>query len=608
MSDSVKPAMNEAISRRGFMASAAASTAWAILPGPALGAAESKTAVVNAGATAEIKDAGKKLAIQFGDEYQRRAVGYELISRVYWNPYYLWIDQVSDDAGINVDEAELEGRTGYGQPAEFRLGLINGVYHFTLTFHDPDGDHGPFFVKADDKEVLSGITVHAGEVRREEFSCEVRNNRIGLHFIPTEEKDFILNTLEIERVERVRLTPLFKTAPPIVLPTKEELHQKAQNDPKAALRRICDWIIAHAHPDGYLGDVWDGNVFYWYTMSFPVRALLAGYDIFGDSKYLDAAAKTLDLFVGEQLAGGSWTDDYRKKLTSDMSSEELQKILKTHGQGLSGNGSAVGAMAAASRYVDGPRKEKYAKAVCRFCDEFASTFQRESGAFNDGYNGTTRDGDIFSCATAIEASVFSLAYATTGDAKYIQVADRAMDFLLPYWVEDGRMVGRAPHWYPRNRNSKLMETLWFGDQWYYDDGFITVFHHTKNSALRDKINFALRRRALGSHGLLAAVVDRVWWPIQNIWLNAKSIGEVQTLLHAQRHGKKNDELDRTIDNMVQFLSAPEYARRVGIMADDAEYPASEHHCRTWSGMGMEATGFAGMSLAEKIKPGVLYLK
>ena len=29
--------------------------------------------------------------------------------------------------------------------------------------------------------------------------------------------------------------------------------------------------------------------------------------------------------------------------------------------------------------------------------------------------------------------------------------------------------------------------------------------------------------------------------------------------------------------------------------------------QTWSGMRMEATGFAGMTLAEMIKPGVLYL-
>lgn len=59
--------------------------------------------------------------------------------------------------------------------------------------------------------------------------------------------------------------------------------------------------------------------------------------------------------------------------------------------------------------------------------------------------------------------------------------------------------------------------------------------------------------------------------------------------------------------MRRFICTPQYARRVGIMVADAERPAAVHGYHTWSGMRMEATGFAGMTLAEMVEPGILYL-
>jgi hypothetical protein len=43
------------------------------------------------------------------------------------------------------------------------------------------------------------------------------------------------------------------------------------------------------------------------------------------------------------------------------------------------------------------------------------------------------------------------------------------------------------------------------------------------------------------------------------------------------------------------------------MANDSEHPANKFGSRSWGGMAIEATGFAGMTIAEMIKPGVLYL-
>jgi hypothetical protein len=82
---------------------------------------------------------------------------------------------------------------------------------------------------------------------------------------------------------------------------------------------------------------------------------------------------------------------------------------------------------------------------------------------------------------------------------------------------------------------------------------------------------------------------------------------VQTLLHERACGRSTPALDDALVKMTGFLCAPEYARRVGIMSDDVGRPAAIHGYHTWSGMRMEATGFAGMTLSEMLKPGILYL-
>jgi hypothetical protein len=59
--------------------------------------------------------------------------------------------------------------------------------------------------------------------------------------------------------------------------------------------------------------------------------------------------------------------------------------------------------------------------------------------------------------------------------------------------------------------------------------------------------------------------------------------------------------------MRRFLCTPEYARRLAIMADDRERPVDKYGYQTWTGMDRQSVGFAGMTLAEMIKPGVIYL-
>lgn len=545
-------------------------------------------------------------AFQLANPYVSRQRGYHVIPSSYSSPSYLWIGPVTDGANRYPREKRLEGYTSARGPAELRLGLSDGDYRVRLTAYERKSDHGPFDVAANGVTALSEAAVTAGQVRRWTFRCKARRHQVRLVFTPAPGKDFLVNTLEIFADGPVRWIPLFKTAPAAEPPSRCELHRRGEQNPAKALRRACDWLVVRRRPDGFLGDHWGSGVAHWYTVSMPIRALLAGYDILGDRRYRDAARAALDRFVSEQLPNGGWLGVFRGKPVSRWSKADLADQLK-HGRiPMSDIGSVVSALTIASHYMTPAIRRRYRDAVRRFCDNWAIRFQQRSGGFSDG-QWHPYEGIIYSCATAIQASVFSLASAATGEPAYRKVAERAIRFLLSDWRSDGRMLGRAPHWPWHDGKPFVLDTLLFGDQWYYDEGFITTWHHTSAGAFRDRIRLALHRRAHGAAGLLAALRGHAWWPIQDIWNNAKSVGIVQTLLFAGQVGDTSARMDTALEDMRRMLCAPRYAARLGVMPDDSERPSARHYLQTWSGMAMEATGFAGMTLAEMLKPGVLYL-
>lgn len=548
-------------------------------------------------------------AIQFGNQYQRRNPAYHLIDRVYSNPYFLWVSPVNSSASPNVDDPILEGYVFSNTTAQFWIGLPDGTYSITLTCFEPSKNHGPFSVKANSTTVVDPISVTAGIVTTKTFECEAGDGILKLEFTPNDGKDFVINSLVVEGNRQAALHPVFKSAPPVVMPSKQELAAHAEHEPRKALRDLCDWLADHRDENGFIGDKWNdtrGMMHpYWYTASMPVRALLAGYEIIHNQQYLDVCMEVMDSFISEQLPNGAWTDTYRNQPTASLSNNETEWIMSTRRQPMSDIGSVVQSLAMACHYAPASKKQDYVQAVRHFCDDWATRFQMPSGAFSDGVG--LGDG-VYSCATAIEAAVFSLAYDLTGDSGYMSVAEKAIRYLLEDWQDNGRMIGRGPHWKVRSGKPFLLETLYFGDQWYYDDGFITTCCHSENVELRSKINKALENRVFGSSGLLQALNGEVWWPVQDIWNNAKSIGMVQTLIYMETCGMSNPLLDEALETMQQLLCTHEYSRRLGVMPDDKERPSSIYSLQTWSGMSMEATGFAAMTLAEMIKPGILYLR
>jgi hypothetical protein len=545
------------------------------------------------------------LALQFGNVYQRRQRGYIVLSRLYTHSAYAWLDPVEENAGRNIREARLEGYVHASTAATLAIGLPDGDYDIVLTAFTKETGHGPFRVSATGAANTLTVQLKPGKITSHRLRVHARNHRLDLKFTPEAGRDFLINAIEVFGAAPVELRPLLRQAPPAVPPARTTLAQAKSRGPGDSLRQICDWLMRHREADGFLGDTHGPGQSFWYTASMPLRALLAGHLLLGRRTYLEAATKLLDFFVAEQLPNGAWEAVRRGTPTARLAKPEVQRILRDERLPMSDIGSMVTALAVAAAQVHGARQTRYLHALRLFCDEWTPRFQRRNGAFDDGV--WPQPTAIYSCATAIQASTYALVAKVTGEYRYLKVAERAMRFLLKDWRTDGLMLGRAPHWVVHNGKPFVLDRLHFGDQWYYDEGFITVWHHTGDARLRQDLQRALQRRVHGRAGLLAAKGDATWWPYQDVWNNAKSVGMVQTLLFVQRHGHRTTQLDQAMTDAAHLLGDTTLRQSLGVMASDRGRPISRHTIRSWAGLRMEATGFAGMTLAEMIKPGGLYL-
>jgi hypothetical protein len=343
----------------------------------------------------------------------------------------------------------------------------------------------------------------------------------------------------------------------------------------------------------------------WYQTSYPLRTLMAGYDIFGQRQYLDAVLACLDKFVGEQLPNGAWSFQFSGQPSAERTAAELKKLMDGT-TNLADVGSISTCLAAAYPYADAARKKTYRDALRRFCDDYAARFQLPTGAFTNGRWSGQDMTTPYSVATGVQAMNFCALLAITGDGKYLRVAERAVRYLLANWNEDGRQV--FDHHKPdlgrevldireKSRYHGGMGAI--GCFYYSHDGILWVWQWTKDEALKEQIRKVYTWHIKGSHGLLKARDHGVWWPLSDVWSNSKMGALLTVLIEYDRSMARDPEVRQAIDRGTTFLCHPEFARRIGILCDPG---------KPWGKYALPATGFAGLSLAELLKPGVIFLK
>jgi hypothetical protein len=536
--------------------------------------------------------------------------GHQRVGRVYRSPRFLWISGVRD--------AQIEGETdavlrngSTGQSGEFRVGLDNGVYQVTLVMGDRNRPHGPFDIYLQDDRVKSAVSIAAGEVSRLTLPLKVADGRMRLRFEAAPKQTFLINGLTIEGPRGARLRSMFPDAPPDFLPTRKEVLAQGSADVRGALRAYCEWLLATRRPNGFIGDWGDYGGsreprYYWYTSAYPIRTLLAGYQILGERRYLEASEQILDRLVEEQLPNGAFQQVFRGKPTSALTPDELQTILTRSWMNTADVGSIVTALAVAAHYAEEPRKTQYRNAARRYCIEYAAQWQKPSGGFTNGIESGKPQTNIYSVATGTEAAAFAATYAVTGDEQLLAAAQRAATFLIDNFTADGRPMS-YPHSPGKPVEPYLQPVLQVGELFYQHDGILFVYSQSKDRRFLDKVREAYGRHVRGGQGVLQSLSNGVWWPLQDSWNNSKSAAMPLVLL-AHREMSGEASLDGLLGVMRRFLCTPRYSRRIGIMVDDPDLPWGGHTLQSWTGCAVAATGFGGLSLAQMAAPGIVWLR
>jgi hypothetical protein len=561
--------------------------------------------------------------LDFGNDFTPAAPGFTKVGRVYRSPRYLWIDELREVWRPNVEDPLLLSSI-QGQEGEFRVGLSAGTYTLRFTFCDPAEAHGPFDVAAAQVEarapkgfgeaatILSGIVVPQGEVVCREAQVAHGGGALALRFAAVEGRTFLINGLEIEGPDSAEAQVLFPDAPADRLPAIPEVLAAGRDDPAQALREVSQWLLEHRHADGFLGDQ-EGTNRWWYTSAFPIRTFLAAYELLGGAQYIEATQAILDRLVTEQMPSGAFTQVYRNQPTSTLTPADFEALRARYWMNMADIGSIVAALAAACRYVSGERRERYLTAVRRYCDGWARQFQQPSGGFTNGWLAGRYGTVLYGVATANSAQVFTFFASVAGEPDYLAVAERAIDFLIDDWNEDGLPHawpgdGQIPdHWYYQPVN-------YFGDQFYVLDGIASTAYHSRNRAFRQRVFAAMHKYLFGARGLLAIRQGQAWWPLQDHWDNSKSAGMPiflqQFLQQGPQLGATVKEL-QTVDEAYalcrRFLCTPRFARLIGVMSEDPDLPWGRHNLQTWTGSAIAATGFAGMAIANMVRPGVTLL-
>jgi len=518
------------------------------------------------------------------------APGYLPVELKSADPRFFWKGQGLETRDRGGDDL-LHRHFISGQQGEFTVRLDNGRYEVALTFGDRDYAHGPFCISAQGETVVERLTTARGEFVTKVFPVSVADEKLRIDIAVIDGgANFAVASMIIRGAEQHGEHSAPPPSPSKAVPTLAELEAGGQPDVAASLQRYCDWLLTHRTMSGSLNP----NSAEWYRSAYPVRTLLAGYDIFGRQAYLDAVTVFLDKLVSEQLPNGAWSSGFADKPVARRSSQEIERA-----QGGTTNMADVGSistcLAVAYPYVDDARKSRYRDALRRFADDYAARWQLPTGAFSNA-RWMGKDMHVpYSVATGTQGMSFCALYAITGEEKYLRIAEHAVRFLLENWQADGRPI----HHHHALDQAEVVKVTSFGDVLYYHEAILWVWHWTADEALKEKIRQVYAWHINGPKGLLAARQQGVWWPLVDPWTNSKGAAMPLVLLEYDRSMQHDAEVAEAVRRATSLLCNPELAARLGILCDP-ELP--------WGEFSTTATGFGGLTLAELIRPGVIYLK
>lgn len=413
-----------------------------------------------------------------------------------------------------------------------------------------------------------------------------------------------------------------------------------QLNPSEALRVYGDWLMESKSPffKGN-GDI-DQN-YEWYTIFYPLRTLIMCGKIFNEKRYFDAAFPHMDTYVSEQLPNGAFIPSYKRRATGKLSKKEFQAILREGSANIADAGSNLLGIMQALSFVDAGRKKRYIAAVRKWFDEWAVIWQLKDGCGNGIWEGK-KINSPYTMAMSNLAAAYSAFGVATGEYEYIENAERLISAQLPQWLPDGRPLNMSC--YPLPRKDIIDD---YARIFYLLEGMCWTHYASKNKELKNAIATRLKEWIFGKKGILTQwdcswfnfnsgsnPPDRTYdlgndlvipgfnfntaspsdpgYPADRIdelmptsrvsgvrpgWELAKSNGIIHLFLYYLEHIEENPVLREKTELGIKFLSNPLKSRM--------SYVATELD-ESYGKFTIQATGFAGISLAQAIKRNIVF--
>ncbi len=347
-----------------------------------------------------------------------------------------------------------------------------------------------------------------------------------------------------------------------------------------------------------------------FVAGYYMRTLVAGYEIFGERRYLDAAIAHADGLLKRQMPSGYWGTGYGRIYLADTA-------------------SALGEFIVLDKHVNAARRELYLDAL----RTHVTAIERDglihpSGALGTGWR-LNPDGklaevyrDEYTIASGLTGGeVFTWMYYKTHHDKYRRVAYEALRWILSTMNADGIIpYNLKGEFADLNRHGdagndyNLWRRLPYTTSSYVGEGILSFDLYSSKPEWKDEI-----RRGLKPHIeflLRTQHPDGTWmdrtpppeqrslkaWEYMPFADQTRSPGIINLLIWYHQHVSPDPRVAAAVKKFDRFLLDPNNARSYGMLhrgAHRSEPPSNHPH--TYDDI---VTSIAGRALADIISPGV----
>lgn len=371
--------------------------------------------------------------------------------------------------------------------------------------------------------------------------------------------------------------------------------------PRDALQTYCDWLLSQL-------PAYQNPPYEWYFLFYPIRTLLLGARLLGQEVYAEAVWPHLDHYVGEQLANGALTSNFRGKPAAELSQPEIEHLLRTGKLNLADNGSNVHALIqAAQGCADPERRTRYLGAARKWLDEWVPIWGLADGSYGNGIWGGHKLNGTYSMAMNVCSAMAAYTLAS-GDRHYIANAEGFAMFQCDHWHPAGIPI--RFNVYPTPEHNSLIGD--YGRIFYMMEALVWTHYVSHNDTVRRRIAGRLLEW-LDADVLKRFCPVRGWFNLNKLYLSqtvadplegwedsareglrfywqvAKCCAIPHLLAYVCNHIQDRPDIRAMVREAEAYLCHPLKARMCAVMADDVE----PDFC-------MQATGFAGLSVAEAV--------